>query len=251
MTKKRVLSFALVLAMLIGIFAVIPSVGAVSATPVKLIYAKPVYRGMGLGAQGYVEVENIAYTKNITIHYTIDNETWSDCFATYLQPTHGNYEAWSFETPIMGIGHRGHGTITFAIKYEVEVNGSTQTYWDNNNGQNYSVAAGYSTTSRYDIGNGGAADFYSYRYSDTQVQGAVQLKNLAYEKVVKIVYTTDNWATTNEAYASYTSTFEENSNIEIWNYSFDAPTDEITYKIEYTVNGTTYVDDNFGNYYTI
>ena len=251
MTKKKIISFALVLTMLIGIFAVIPSVSAVSSTPVQLIYAKPVYRGPAFAAQGYVEVENIAYVKNVTIHYTFDNQTWSDCSATYYQPTHENYEAWSFETSGHILGRREQGSITFAIKYEVEVNGSTQTYWDNNNGQNYSVGAGYGVNYRYDFGCGGVKDFYSTRDSDTAVRGAVQLKNIAYQKVVKIVYTTDNWATTSEAYASYTSTFEENSNIEIWSYSFDAPTDKITYKIEYTVNGTTYVDDNFGNYYTV
>lgn len=38
MTKKRLIPFAVVLVMLFSIFSAIPSAGATSTTPVKLIY---------------------------------------------------------------------------------------------------------------------------------------------------------------------------------------------------------------------
>lgn len=43
-------------------------------------------------------------------------------------------------------------TIQFAIKYEVNGN----TYWDNNDGNNYKVYSGYHAPSFYDFGCGGA-----------------------------------------------------------------------------------------------
>ncbi len=247
MKSKKLLSFSLVLALLVSVFVMAPTASAETNNPVQLIYAKPEYTTDGLTATGYVEVENIAYAKNVTIHYTTNGTTWQDTSAEYYQPTWGNYEAWKFQTPCIELGYRGSATITFAVKYEV--NG--QTYWDNNNGNNYSVAAGYGVTSRYDFGVGAVANFYSYRTSEDNIHGAVQLKNIAYEKTVKIQYTTDNWETVNEVSAEYGSTFEANNNVEIWYFDIANPGNEIEYKISYTVNGITYVDNNFGEYYTV
>lgn len=248
MKQKKVFALTLVLALLIGMFAMVPAVGAVSDRPVKLIYAKPEYvQGEGYAATGYVEVENIAYAKNVTIHYSFDGVTWNDCAAEYYKPTWGNYEAWKFQTPgTISSPHRGTAEIRFAIKYEVD----GQTYWDNNNQQNYSVAAGYNVTNRYDFGVGGVADFYSYRYNNT-IHGALQLKDLGYQKDVKVIYTTNNWETTNEVSATYGSTFEKNDYVQIWYYDFPTNESNVQYKLSYTVNGITYVDDNFGEYYTV
>ena len=249
MKAKKILSFTIVLVLLVSLFTFAPTANAASDNPVKLIYAKPEITDYNkLSATGYVEVENIAYEKNVTIHYSYDGITWQDTSAEYYKPTWGNYEAWKFQTPAVTLGYREHATITFAIKYEV--NG--QTYWDNNNGKNYSVAAGYETTSRYDFGSGGVAAFYSYRISDSYpIQGSLQLKDLDYEKDVKVQYTTDNWETVNEVNAEYGYTFEENNSVQIWNYQIPYTKNQVTYKILYTVNGITYVDDNFGEYYTV
>ncbi len=244
--KKKICALTLVLTLLMGLFAMVPSVGAVSDNPVKLIYAKAQYIYPGIGATGYIEVENIDYAKNVTVHYSFDGIEWYDCAAEYYKPTWGNYEAWKFETPGRAYAYRGVVNVQFAIKYEV----AGQTYWDNNDGHNYSVEAGYDTTNRYDFGVGGVADLYSYRYSD-DITGSLELKNLGYEKDVKVIYTTDNWATTEEVIAEYQYTFEKNNNIEKWNYTINNVESEIQYKLSYTVNGITYVDDNFGEYYTV
>lgn len=247
MKKKKIFAITIVLTLLISMFAIVPTAGAVSDNPVKLIYAKTVYTDGGIGAEGYVEVENIAYAKNVTIHYTYNGTDWYDCAATYYKPTWGNYEAWKFQTPGTNDYYRGNLTVQFAIKYEV----AGQTYWDNNNQQNYSVASRYSAPNRFDFGSGGIANDNAYRYYGG-IDGKIQLKNLGYEKDVKVIYTTDNWATSSSVNAIYNSTFEENPNIELWSYNiFPAPSSTIQYKLSYTVNGTTYVDDNFGDYYTV
>lgn len=200
---------------------------------------------------GYVEVSNIAYNKNVTIHYTFNGTTWDDISAEYYKPTLGNKEAWYFHFGhFSNIGEPGPGTtFTFAIKYEV--NG--QTYWDNNNGQNYEINIGfYSTANTYTIGNCGlkvlsygAASEYNTLY------GGIVLKNLAYNKVVKVRYTTDNWATYKEISATYDSGLAYGQ--EFWTFRDESLPDDwetLDFAVYYTVNGTTYWDNNFEANYT-
>ena len=248
MKKKKVFALALVLTLIVGLFSLVPSVGAVSDRPVKLIYAKPAYTSTGTGATGYVEIENIAYDKKVTIHYSFDGKEWYDSAAEYYKPTFGNYEAWTFETTGKRPAYREAVTVQFAIKYEV----NDQTYWDNNNGKNYSVSLGYLAGASYDFGVGGIADASASKNSKTDtVYGSLQLKNLGYQKDVKVIYTTDNWTTTNEVSAKYDRFASMNDSVEIWNYSYETNQNNIQYKLSYTVNGTTYIDDNFGDYYTV
>jgi len=55
----------------------------VSDRPVKLIYSKTVSGSNQTWATGYIEVENIAYEKNVTVHYSFNGTDWYDCAAEY------------------------------------------------------------------------------------------------------------------------------------------------------------------------
>lgn len=273
MTKKRIASLLLVLVMLVGALVIAPTASAVT-NEVSLIYAKPMsetifeqqtgqYIRTDIWAEGYVEVLNLGYVKNVTIHYSNDNgSTWQDVAATYYKPTHGNYEAWKFVTPVKSVGMRSGASFDFAIKYQV--NG--QTYWDNNNGENYYVYTGYAPGTTMAIGNGGVAlndSTFRPDFSNPAVHvlsGSVMLKNIDYNKVVKIRYSTDDWATYQEAALSYSSTVWTYrpgnvgpSDLEYWTFSVNLPSSATTvqFAISYTVNGTTYWDNNFGDNYTM
>ena len=76
------------------------------------------------------------------------------------------------------------------------------------------------------------------------------VKNLAYTKDIKVVYTTNNWATTKKAPLNYQFTNDDGS--EEWKVddSVSVPYNAKFY-IQYIVNGQTYIDNNFGNYYSI
>lgn len=241
MKQKKMLAFTLVLVLLASLFVVVPA--SAVTQQVSLIYAMPYYGSMAVGAEGYVEVANISPDKTVTIHYSADGVEWKDAPAEYFKPTQGNYEAWKFKTDTFSIGMRGSAAIQFAIKYEV--NG--QTYWDNNSGANYVVKAGYNVSSQYDFGSGGIARWYQTQLPE-KVNIHAQLKNLAYEKDVRVRYSTDNWETYQEVQGTYESTFADSS-IESW--QFDVPTIEpFEYAISYTAAGTTYWDNNFGENYT-
>ena len=248
MKHKKIVALTLVLTLLVGIFAMVPSVGAVSDNPVNLIYAKPAYTSTGISATGYIGVKNIAYNnnKNITIYYSFDGEEWYNCVPAYCSLTWKNYEVWRFETAGKTPGYKGTVTVQFTIKYEVD----GQTYWDNNNGKSYSVTAGYNITDCFAFGIGGIANFYANKHGNS-VNGALQLKNLGYEEGIRITYTTDNWVTINEINAEYGYTLDKNNSIELWYYTIPMSSNSIQYKLSYTTNGITYVDDNFGYYYTV
>jgi hypothetical protein len=109
---------------------------ATTGNPVQLYYANSflhayTHPGVAADMDGYIAIQNLAYNKNVTVHYSLDNSNvWNDVSASYYKTNTDGYEVWHFKTPIAS-----YGSIKFAIKYEV--NG--QTYWDNNNGNDYSI----------------------------------------------------------------------------------------------------------------
>lgn len=241
MKQKKMLAISLVLVLLASLFVIAPA--SAVTQQVSLIYAKPFAQGLYIGAEGFVEVENLGADKSVTIHYSVDGKNWLDSKAEYFGTTHDNYEAWKFQTGTFEIGTRGSATIYFTVKYEV--NG--QTYWDNNNGANYKIKGGHGISSEFDFGSGGIA-YWIQSQGEENVTVYTQLKNLAYEKDVRVRYSTDNWETYQEASGYYVSSFDNNSK-EVW--IIDVPTLEpFEYAISYTVNGTAYWDNNFGENYT-
>ena len=176
----------------------------------------------------YIKVKNISYEKNVTVHYkNTGSDQWCDSPATYVKDLGDGYEIWE-----ASISNFGPVVEKFCIKYEVNGN----TYWDNNNGKDDSS---YDTL--------GVAPVHVMRgYYDLQNNIKVQLKDYAYEKDVKVVYTYDNWATKESTNLSYKEkTLDGN---EIWAANIDKR-NSIQYYIEYTVNGQTYYDNNFGSNY--
>jgi hypothetical protein len=85
------------------------------------------------------------------------------------------------------------------------------------------------------------------RYLD----GAVFVQDLAYDKIVTIRYTTDDWATYSDAEAFYTG--PKSGTSERWGFYVDLPVDAtaVEYAIAYTVLGETSWDNNIGANYSI
>ena len=76
---------------------------------------------------GYARVANIGYAKEVFAHCTTDEwKTVTNVYAQYVSSSE-NTDRFSFQLPEF--------TTHFALGYEV--NG--QTYWDNNDGNNYTV----------------------------------------------------------------------------------------------------------------
>ncbi|MDR0914503.1 MAG: CBM21 domain-containing protein [Oscillospiraceae bacterium] len=251
--KRRITAIAIVLTLILSMFAMMPTASAVT-DEVSLIYATfgdgggpPVTSCSWILTKGYIEVENLAYDKEVIVHYTTGGGVWQEAEASYFAPTWGNKEAWYFETASYSRYYQASYYCEFAIEYKV--NGYS--YWDNNGGNNYQIS----------FPMGPPVYLANFTFGATKVVNALNntylggrpssvtivLENVAYNKIVKVRYTTDDWAT----YSEVDATFQEGSqsyNNEIW-YASLAGTGATEYAISYTVNGVTYWDNNFGQNY--
>lgn len=250
-SMKKVLFSIIMFTLVFG--AAFASSAFASGNEVKLIDSTITKGSYGfIGFRGAIEVENLGPVKTVSVHYTTDDITWYNTNASYVGPTDSTHEKWSFNisTNTFTTDHPELKTmdyIKFAIRYDV--NG--QTYWDNNGTLNYfnewPVGNTISTILPHLNVLSSGGDVYS---ASSTFGGQVLVKNLAYTKVVKILYTTNNWATTQTGYASFGNIVNYANDVEAWNYSFSVSGTSVKYKIEYTVGGSTYVDDNYGNTYT-
>lgn len=209
-------------------FAMPKKVSAASAQPVQLYYAEENICDGVPSYYGEISVQNLSSTKQVTVHYTSDGENWFDIPAKYVKadPNNPGYEVWSF-----GDGMTGESMSQFAIEYQEDGN----TYWDNNNGSNYKFSG-----DKVILGKDVVKAAYGEDYSGIFVQ------NLGYEKTVGVRYTTDNWATYKDVDATYDYSTSSHDVFSIPSIPSGAD-----FAVYYTINGTTYWDNNYGeNYHT-
>ncbi len=211
-----------------------------------------------------VEVTNLDFNKIVAIHQQLNNGQWEDINLTYSFTTNTGTEIWKgmiikdlsiFTYPAPSL---------FGEKFTVKYVANKQTYWDNNNNSDYTIV----NTNRQDSSsfiylqndfNIAAAAPYNEPslVSDTTlsyVSIAADVRNIAFVKEVNIVYTTNNWATSQTKsllFNSYESNHTTND-FERWTASFSIPkTTKVIYALSYKVNGQTYWDNNFGKNYTL
>lgn len=242
---KKLSAIIMVFAMIFSVFAVSPTTVVVKAanSPVKMYCCdmEGSYRG-SIQYSVYIQVDaSSAANKAVYVHHRTYAGSWEDTAATYVTKLDANTEIW--KATIFG---------TNVGQYSIKYVGDGQTYWDNNNGDNYSC---------YDVfgqANVRAARSYSQIPSSYNIR--VNVKNLAYAKVVKVRYTQDNWATYQDVNLSYQYTRTDTDiDTEVWSVALNLDADKMDsfhYCISYEVNGQTYWDNNFGanfdkNFYMI
>ncbi|NPC84340.1 endonuclease, partial [Pyxidicoccus fallax] len=188
--RMALLTFALLLGSLGTARAEEPNVRLVSARLQTLCGSVACNRLVGS-----VEVKNLAYEKQVAIAYTTGDGQWTEVAAGYVSGADNGYESWFFSRDLPT-----GATVRFAVRYTV----LGQTYWDNNAGTDYVLGGANAPESIL-----GAANVkleraaYEYSRAGPHVIGYLVLKNLASVKDVKVVYTTDNWATVQEKAASF------------------------------------------------
>lgn len=204
---------------------------------------------------GTTLVEAIGNVNNVMVYYTYDNEKWNHAKGKYLRSLANGKELWCFETPLNLISSSYEDCFCrFVIKLEVE----GEEYWDNNGGKEYYLCRNYqlnnSYNSRYVLGkiNVSLVDSgrgFDYTKNKDYIVGNILVRNLDYNKDVKVRYTIDNWFTFKEKEAYYQ---ELNSdNIEIWSFVLeDIPQGaKVQFCIYYSVANRIYWDNNFGHNY--
>lgn len=195
-------------------------------------------------------VANLGYQKQVYIHIKQKNGTWTDLPLSYNRPASAGKEVWL--ATYYGLPTDA-ASLEFAVKYQV--NG--QTFWDNNNNANYKAE---SISGTQLVGTPVYAGEDRRNFDSNFLRGAVSLKNLGFAKQVNVIYSTNNWATTQTAAATFSSDYWSGLSItnpnaygfEEWTFALDVGTaTQVAYAISYTVNGQTYWDNNFGHNYTL
>ena len=227
---------------------------------VQLYFAKivPIYGDGGLiesyYATGSIHIKNVGSNKNVIVHSTYDGYNWLDVVAYYEKTLKDGTEVFKFQTPDCPYiyGHQIEYNCQFAIKYEVD----GETYWDNNNGNDYLVQ--YSTmdyNAPYELSKS-AVTLHRSKCDNFTFEGSMILKDLAYDKEVFVRYTTDNWKTYNDIPARYVSKYS--NGLEKWEFSVNTTSSGTPFlygshgkfAICYKANGITYWDNNFEDNYT-
>lgn len=208
------------------------------------------------------QVANLGYAKQVSAYIKKIDGTWVDFPLSYVRSAGSNKEVWAADYHIQSWAGGTNNLpatgdiIEFAVKYQV--NG--QTYWDNNGAANYKLPHGAGSLLGKDVN----VALASYNPNATLGQatnlvGQITLRNIAPVKNVKVVYSTDNWATTQVATAGFSPYFSQgystisNPNalgFEEWTFNLEVGyAAKVEYAISYTVNGQTYWDNNFGKNY--
>ncbi|WP_113671964.1 carbohydrate-binding protein [Vallitalea guaymasensis] len=246
-TVKLLMSICLSLAMMMSFFSF--NIQAADDDNVDLYYAKintVVDHGVlqGWNVVGKIAVKNLAYRKNVVVHYTYDNKTWNDVYASYLKTSTDGYEIWTFETPLQPSNDFYYEyNCQFAIKYEV--NG--QTYWDNNNTKDYLLKGFNLRSLQGDVLNK-CQLLVDDCYYINGLNGTIVFQDYNPTKVVTVRYTTDNWKTYKDIKA-YKHPLDIYNNLETWTFKIPEIADKYEFAIMCQVNGNTFWDNNFDKNY--
>ncbi len=201
-----------------------------------------------------VKVKNLSYQKQVAIRHATYNGDWVDIPLTFQQSVGDDEEIWVGEvTP-----DTQYYSDSFAVKYTV--NGKT--YWDNNNGSNYSMPVNIGAYLAPEVEV--SVDTYYTRFTGSYFAINVDARrNYGSAGSVEVIYTTDNWATTQRTSLSYQRYFRvgyahyiqspNQFDIDKWETSVQVGpnVNAIEYAVVYKVNGQEYWDNNFGGNYTI
>lgn len=230
---KKSLSVVLTLSMLMSFFALFANVKVNAATDRVSMYSTGItFSKYGMSNREiYVQTKDNASDQHVYIHYNfMDGQDWKDEEATYVTTLSDGSKIWKATVR------------SYNLKYAIKYVADGQTFWDNNNNQNYS---------NEEIGNAPiTVRRGSYSYFNNTYKIEVLLKNYAYEKNVQVRYTQDNWATYSDVPMSYNSTNSDGS--ELWTVNLnldDRGTNNFQYCVYYQVNGQTYWANNFGQNY--
>jgi hypothetical protein len=218
---------------------------ASGSVEVNVLHANSWSRGI---VNGYVEVSSAPATKAVSVHYSIvGDEEWKSVDATYISGTTTGLERYFFYIS----EDVTEDNVSFEIYARYVADGVD--YYDSNGGENYLLGSGTELGMQFVLGKPAvfvkSAGLGTYQ-GMTRFSSQIVCKNLAPVKDIDIIYTTDDWATTQVASATYNNGPYFNNNCEDWTASFyigqPITADTVQFAIAYNVNGTTYWDSNFG-----
>lgn len=221
---------------------------------VSLLYASSVvthpYHWDTQGAQFDIVADPVACADSVVVRLD-DGSGVTDLPATRLD---GDGKSPSLYRAYHSISYTPHD-----LSFSIRCGSGATSHQDDNGGSGYFLAASSGGfLQRGSVHNSGFSPTYTTGPGTTYT-GTVVLRNLAYAKQVRIVYSTDGWRTVQTAdgtYAGptwgyYSATPNPNRfGLEQWYFTLDlGSATTVEYAVSYTVAGVTYWDNNFTRNY--
>ena len=231
----KIAAIVLTLAMVFSMFCIIGATTAGAATQRVSLYSSNVYFAKYGAAtyEVYVKTNDNASNQEVYVHYNyLDNMAWNDSKASYVTTLEDGSKIW--KATFSSYNTR------YAIKYVAD----GETFWDNNNGKDYTGSDVLGTAPV-------TSERLGYQYDKNNFQVNAVLQNYAYNKSVFVRYTTDGWKTSNDQALTYSKT---NANgTETWTAKLNLADytnyADFQYAICYRVYGTEYWANNFSQNY--
>jgi Carbohydrate/starch-binding module (family 21) len=201
-----------------------------------------------------VKVQNLAFAKDVAVHYTPDNVTWKDMPLAFVAPSFGNYDLFGDTV--------NEQVEQFVIRYSV--NG--QTFWDNNDGQNYSFESNLATVGENVVLNKattkqGSEAGGGFVFTTSWLEGEILVNNFGFSKQVGVAITVDgtNWMTVQGTFAqSTTADGKFVGPAEVWTFktpefNLNPASNEFFFAVFYRdlASSREFWDNNFGQNYQI
>jgi hypothetical protein len=202
-----------------------------------------------------VKVKNIAFSKEVVVHYTPYGDTWKD-FALTFSSHFGDYDVFG--------GTVNEQVMQFVIRYS----SGGETFFDNNAGQDYrfvsnlaavggNVMLNYATAKQGNEAGGG------FVFTTSWLEGEILVNNLAFAKDVGVRFSTDgggSWHDSSGFFAgSQTSSgIFVGAGVEVWrfktpvfNLNAASPTFHFAVFYRNLATGDVFWDNNFGQAYKV
>jgi len=222
-------------------------------TAVALMHGEAGSAPSGTGSFSYfsnfaVLVENTAFEKVVGIWgHNASTDAWSFFPCAFSNAVPGNQEVW-----------KAHVNGTQIDQFDANYQVSGDTYWDNNAGANYTL----NTSAAHTDGIGTVALNRDVMAVSWNVDAGgvltveILLRNIAFAKQVAIVYTTDNWLTSHDAFGIFQRTFSPATaphqvQAELWEVRTPVGAGKHgQFAAFYSAADNTYWDNNFGENYS-
>ena len=220
--------------------------------PVSLRFASAGTEPTSTGSHSYfaffsVLVDNLAFDKQVSI-LAHDSTGWNFHTCLFSVSTPDNGEIWTAQLGSPAIDQ-------FVVEYQV----LGQTFWDNNGAANYllDIVAAESKDGTNTVALNANVLVQQYFADSTGTLGvSVLLRDLNFTKQVGLVYTTDSWATFHTVSGLFQDRYPpfghpSQPNAESWHIAAPVGIGQHgQFAVFYSVNGTTFWDNNFGSNYS-
>ncbi len=228
----------------------------VASVPQGQSYPIPVLHSV---TEGVVWADPAVDPVRVTVHYKITrngHELVHDWDTVEATPAVG--DLWEFETGwyLMDCPHYC-ARIVFQFAVEME-DADGAVWWDNNGAPFVDYVLASDGTAAVPVYHGPVGilaepvELSWARWIDGVFEGRVLVENLAYDKEVTIVYTTDGWQTVQTAAATW-GWMSLDPELETWRFRIPLPVpgQEVLFAIRYDVDGQQFWDNDLGRDYVL